>query len=70
MIEIPRRKVIHLETLFIYSLNDFFFRFQYKLEMLLRMQLLSANRVILPKDSTKILTNKDICVILRTTAKT
>ena len=71
MIEMPRRKVIHLETLFIYSQSELYcFRFIYKLAMLSRMQLLSAKNVIVPEISTKILTNTNICVILRTTDKT
>jgi len=70
MIEIPSRKVIQLATFFIYYQSEFYcFRFIYKLAMLSRMQILSANSVIVPDVSTNILTNKDICIILRTTDK-
>jgi hypothetical protein len=57
MIEIPSRKVIQLETVFIYSQSEFCcFRFIYKLAMLSRMQPLSANSIIVLEGSTKILT--------------
>jgi hypothetical protein len=52
MIKIPRIKVMHLEKLFIYSQSKFYcFRFYNKLAMLSRMQLLSANSVILLEDT-------------------